>query len=307
MASVSITIGLAAFLAAAPGAARAEIVPQGSYRADALGRVEVLTERERLVAYSTEGGPCSVGPRRRVLEGEFQGQVLVGELTLCLRGASCPSVETLPLLALYSPEDRTLTAYVRPRAGCVAPVLGKGGMLVLRPEEEASLVHGRTSPMARLRTEKRNLAAAKAALEQGNRLLREKDWIGSAAEFERSITHDDRNWVAFFGLGTAWLMRGQALDAIEALTRARLLNASEPNIHYNLACAHSRLGDKKQALANLEQAVKLGFAMAEGSQDIELDRLLGSDPESFGTYLQLTQQAFAKNKASAGRRQQTGP
>jgi hypothetical protein len=39
----------------------------------------------------------------------------------------------------------------------------------------------------------------------------------------------------------------------------------------------------------------------------ELDRLLGSDAASHSKYMGLLQQAFANNKASAGRRQQTGP
>lgn len=312
MASVSRTIGLAALLAAAPGAANAQGVPPGSYQADALGRVELGTEKDRLVAYATDGGPCHFGSRTRVLEGELQGNVLVGQLTLCLKGTACPEVDTLPILALYSPEERSLTAYVRPQAGCEAPVLGKGGMVVLQPtapaaEPPAAPVRTGT-PVASLRTEKRNPRAAKDALERGNRMLVEKNWSGAATEFERSITHDDRSWVAFFGLGTALMKRGQPADAVEALNRARALNPREPNLHYTLACAHSRLGDKKQALTNLGQGVKLGLRLAEGTQDAELDKLLTSDPESLGPYVQLIQQAYANStKAPAGRRQQTGP
>jgi tetratricopeptide (TPR) repeat protein len=311
MASVSRTIGLAALIAAAPGAAaRAQAVPQGSYQADVLGRVEWGIEHERLVAHTVDGGLCRFQPQSPVLEGQLLGNVLVGQLTVCLEGASCPAVGTLPILAVYSSEDRTLTAYVRPQAGCQVPGLGKNGLLVLQPAQAVPvLAPGRGGPptIARLRTEKRNAEAAKEALERGNRLLGTKDWSGSATEFERSITHDDRNWVAFFGLGTARLMRGQANDAVDALSRARTLNPRESSIHYNLACAYSRLGDKQQALNSLGQAVKLGFAIPEGTQDAELDRLLGTDAAFFNRYLALIQQAVANNKASAGRRQQTGP
>jgi hypothetical protein len=311
MASVSRTIGLAALIAAAPGAASAQGVPPGSYQADVLGRVELGTEKERLVAYATDGGPCHFGSRTRVLEGELQGNVLVGQLTLCLKGPACPELEAVPILALYSPEERTLAAYVRPKAGCEAPVLGKGGLMVLRPavaEEPAAAPVRTGTPVASLRTEKRNPRAAKDALERGNRMLVEKNWSGAATEFERSITHDDKSWVAFFGLGTALMKRGQAADAVEALNRARALNPREPNLHYTLACAHSRLGDKKQALANFGQGVKLGLRIAEGSLDSELDKLLSSDPESIGPFVQLIQQAYANSaKAPAGRRQQAGP
>ncbi|HEX8539684.1 MAG TPA: hypothetical protein VF664_19630, partial [Cystobacter sp.] len=225
-------------------------MPQGSYQADAWGRVELSAEHERLVGYATDGGPCRLKPQSRVLEGHLQGGVLVGQLTLCLEGASCPQVGTLPLIALYSPEDRSLTAYVRPQAGCQVPGLGASGLLVLQPAQAGTVqapVRTGASAVARLRMEKRNAEAAKEALERGNRLLGAKEWSGSAAEFERSITYDDRNWVAFFGLGTAWLMRGQASDALDALNRARLLKPKEARIHYTLACAYGKLGDKTQA------------------------------------------------------------
>ncbi len=309
MTSVSRTIGLAALIAAAPVSAWAGVVLSGSYQADVLGRVEVSTERERLVAYATEGGACGSGRRRPVLEGEFQGNVLVGQLTVCLRGTSCPAEETLPILAFYSPVDRSLTAWVRPRKGCQSPVLGEEGLLLLLPAPAAvpAATQARTgvSSVARLRTEKRNPEAAKESLEKANRLLVElKDVSGSVAEFERSITHDDRNWVAFFGLGTAQLMRRQASEAIDALLRARNLNAREPSIHYHLACAYSQLADKPRAMESLRQAVKLGYALAEGSfQDDDLDRLLGSEPEFMG----LANQAVVNCKNPAGRRQQTGP
>jgi hypothetical protein len=309
MMSVSRTIGLAALLAAAPVSAWAGVVLSGSYQADVLGRVEVSTERERLVVYATEGGACGFERRRPVLEGEFQGHVLVGQLTLCLKGASCPAEDTLPILAFYSPLDRSLSAWVRPRQGCQSPGLGAEGLLLLQPAPEAApaapQARAGASSVARLRTEKRNPEAAKESLEKANRLLvGMKDVRGSVAEFERSITYDDRNWVAFFGLGTAQLMLRQAPEAVDALVRARNLNAREPSIHYHLACAYSQLDDKPRAMESLRQAVKLGYAIAQGSfQDDDLDRLLGSEPE----YLGLANQAVVNYKNPAGRRQQTGP
>ncbi|HEX8440988.1 tetratricopeptide repeat protein [Archangium sp.] len=309
MTSVSRTIGLAALLAAVPVSAWAGVALSGSYQADVLGRVEVRTERERLVAYPTEGGACGLERRRPVLEGEFQGHVLVGRLTLCVQGDSGPAEDTLPILAFYSPVDRSLTAWVRLREGRPSPGLGAEGLLLLQPAPEAvpAAPQARTgaASVARLRTEKRNPEAAKESLEKANKLLvGMKDVKGSVAEFERSITHDDRNWVAFFGLGTAQLMLRQAPEAIEALVRARHLNAREPSIHYHLACAYSQLADKPRAMESLRQAVKFGYASADGSfQDEDLDGLLGSEPE----YLGLANQAVVNSKNPAGRRQQTGP
>jgi hypothetical protein len=312
MTSVSRTIGLAAFVAAAPGSAWAGVTLSGSYQADGLGRVELSTEGERIQVRATEAGACGLAPRSPVLEGELQGNVLVGKLTVCLRGASCPATETLPLLAFYNPVDHSLTGFVRPRAGCQSPMLGKSGLVLLRPASEPSPevaaapapVRAGPSSLSRLRTEKRDPVAAKEALDKANRLLGAKDWRGSVAEFERSITLDDRNWVAFFALGTVHLMQGQAGDAIEALERARALNKREPRIPYHLACAHIRLGDKQRAMELLRQAVKLGYAISESSQqDDELERLLGSDVE----FVALTTQAVENYKSPAGRRPQMGP
>ena len=311
MTSASRTIGLAAFVAAAPGSAWAGVSLSGSYQAGELGRVELSTQGERLVGRASEAGVCGLAPRSPVLEGEFQGNVLVGKLTLCLQGPSCPATDTVALVAFYSPVDHTLTAFVQPRAGCQSLMLGKSGLFLLQPASEAPAAAAPVAParsggssVASLRTEKRNPEAAKEALEKGNRLLGTKDLSGSVAEFERSIFLDDHNWVAFFGLGTAHLMGGQAQDAIAALMRARALNPREPSIPYHLACAYSQLGDKRRALESLRQAVKLGFAIPESSrQDTELDRLLGSDVE----YVALTNQAVENYRSPAGRRPQTGP
>jgi tetratricopeptide (TPR) repeat protein len=307
MTSVSRTIGLAALLAAAPGTAWAGVILSGSYQADGLGRVALSTEGERLVVRATEGGACKLAPRSPVLEGELQGNVLVGRLTVCLRGASCPETETLPLLAFYSPVDHTLTGFVRPREGCQSPMLGRSGLLLLQPAPEPAAAPGPVRPgasLSRLRTEKRDPVAAKQALDTANQLLGAKDWDGAVAEFERSITLDDRSWVAFFALGTVHVKRNRAPEAIEALERARALNKQVPGIAYQLACAHVRLGDKQRAMALLRQAVKLGYAIAESSQqDDELERLLGSEVE----FVILTTQAVENYRLAAGRRMQTGP
>lgn len=312
MTSVSRTIGLAAFIAAAPGTAWAGVTLSGSYQADGLGRVALRVEGERVVVRATEPGACDLANGSPVVEGEFQGNVLVGKLTVCLRGPSCPDTETLPLVAFYSPVDHSLTGFARPREGCQSPMLGRSGLLLLQPAPEpdpgtlaaAASGNGGTSSLLRLRTEKRDPVAAKQALDKANRLLAAKDWSGAVAEFERSITLDDRSWVAFFALGTVHVKRNRAPEAIEALERARALNKRVPGIAYQLACAHVRLGDKQRAMELLRQAVKLGYAIAESSQqDDELERLLGSDVE----FAILTTQAVENYKIAAGRRTQMGP
>ncbi|HSP81906.1 MAG TPA: hypothetical protein VLQ93_25520, partial [Myxococcaceae bacterium] len=127
---------------------------------------------------------------------------------------------------------------------------------------------------------------------------------GAVTWFERSLSHDDSNWVTFFSLGTAHLVGGQAREAISALERARELNARNPDIPYHLACAYALLRDKSASLAHLRQAVDLGYAIPGGMfPEPALDQFLGSEAE----YLGLANRAVENYKAAAGRRQPSGP
>ncbi len=63
-----------------------------------------------------------------------------------------------------------------------------------------------------------------------------------------------RVWLA---LGLCHRRTGRIDLAIEALDTALAADSDEPLIRYNLACYHSVAGDKRQALAFLEQALAL--------------------------------------------------
>ena len=59
------------------------------------------------------------------------------------------------------------------------------------------------------------------------------------------------------GLGRCHKRTGRIDLAIAALERAMAADSDEPLIRYNLACYHSAAGDKRHALAYLEQALAL--------------------------------------------------
>ncbi|MET0403613.1 MAG: hypothetical protein ABW123_14475 [Cystobacter sp.] len=312
MVSASRTFGLlACVVAAAPGARGAETVPQGKYQADIWGKIDLGLEDGRLVGHATAGNPCGFAQNFTVLEGALQGRVLVGQYSVCLQGGKeCPRVQVLPVLGFYNPEEGSLTAFVRTQKGCLSPVLGQEGLVVLRsPEALTASVEAaaRANPASGGRTSKRNPEGAKTALERGERLLRERKWSDSVIEFERSIALGEQSWVVYFGLGTAQLMRHQIGDSIASLRRAQDANRREPSIAYHLACAHSRLGDKQQALFFLEQAVRLGYALNEGTQDPGLEGLLASDPLTVNDYSQNIRQAFKNAQEPARRRQAQRP
>ena len=302
------TLRLAVLLsvAAAPAAHAAEAPPQGSYQAELLGRVDVSTDRERLVAVATEGGPCHFPRGQRVLEGELQGHVLMGQLTLCLEGPDCPATQTLAVLAIYTPEDKSLTAYVRPPDKCKAPGVGSGGLMVLQPATETA---PRPLPEpARPRPDKRNPTVARAALKRGNELMGKKEWKSAIDEFQASVDNDP-TWPAYYSLGTAWLMGNEPVKALDALQQARHLKGDSPGLHYYLACAYAGLNDKEQALQSMERAVNNGLKLPDGGWDRKLDALLATDPGTFSRYQQLKQTVVSNfdTKGPAGKRPPPGP
>ena len=75
--------------------------------------------------------------------------------------------------------------------------------------------------------------------------------LGKVAELE------PENCEVLLALGWCQKRVGRIDLAIEALERALEADHEEPLIRYNLACYHSVAGDKRQALAYLEQALAL--------------------------------------------------
>ena len=291
-----------ALLVIVPGAVRAEGLPKGSYQADAWGRVELSTDQNRVVGYSAEGQPCGLAPRAKVLEGEWQGRVLVGQFTVCLKGGTCPLQASLPVIAFHDPKDGTVTTYVRPQAGCEVPGTHEG-RVVLYPLGLAAEGPGTGGALGR--PLKRNPEAAKQSLDKGDQLMKEKNWAAAAVELERSVALNEQSWAALLSLGTARVMLNQPTEAIAALNRARAINKREPLIYYQLACAYSRQADKKQAMAHLEQAVQLKLALDPDPEDEGLGRVLGGDLGLSARYVSLMQQAA--HNAAVGRRPSPGP
>lgn len=286
MVSVLRLLSLAALLSAASlqtAAAQAggPPVPSGVYQADGLGRLELGVEGERLSAVTLEPGGCGFERHRRVLHGVVQGQVLVGTLTLCLEGSSpqgeqCPRTWRQPLLAFFNPKDQTLAARVRLPPGCRSPVL-QGTLLQLQPSASVRRVERQPAePRSNPEAAQRALIQAQQEMEAGN-------LAQATLLFEESVEYDERNWLTYLGLGTAWLSQERARPAAEALAQALALSPSPsfvPNIHYQLASAYSQLRNQERALHHLREAVKGGYTLPLATPpDKALEELLGGSPE----------------------------
>jgi tetratricopeptide (TPR) repeat protein len=279
MASASLTIQLALALCILPVLAWAGPAPSGSYRADPLGRLVLTTEGEHVTGRLAAGGACGFPDAHPVLEGQFEGQVLVGTLTLCQTGEACAPQERYPILAIFHAADGSLVTQVRLREGCQSPALPRGSSrLVFQPEVAqapvAAAEPGSASFVARKR-EKRNQEVSKQALLRGVTLMRRQDYVGAAEQFTSSIVYDESNWAAYHGLGAVRLRQGQVRVAIEMLEKAHALNRRSPDILYTLACAYARAGERTRAKELLGQAVRHGYQLRqEALEGEELQGLL---------------------------------
>ncbi|MFZ5469375.1 MAG: tetratricopeptide repeat protein [Myxococcota bacterium] len=295
---------LAAWLPAASWAATPTL--SGLYRAQEAGVLLFTTEDDRVSGKYVSGGACAFEADQRIIEGRFEGNVLVGSVLLCQTGAACPP-KVYPWLAVYHPVSGTLFGEVKLDAACTSPALAGTRLLVsaLAAGERPSagkLSGSSAALIAKKKSNgKKNLELHKDALLKGKRLLEAGDFAGAAQQFAVGISYNESNWTAYFGLGVAEFKRGNVLKAIASYERARELarnvRQNEADISYNLACAHSRLGDKKAALAHLKSAVKQGFSLPEAmSSDADLIRLFQDDPE----FKKLVAQAWSLKARKGG-------
>jgi tetratricopeptide (TPR) repeat protein len=137
-------------------------------------------------------------------------------------------------------------------------------------------------------------------------LMQKNDFAGAVHYFEQALACGDQV-VLYQGIGVAQLNRDVPDEAMAALEKARDLAArahqEDPQIHYNLACAYVRLGDKAAAIQALQKAVALGFA---DPTQLATDRdlaLLREEPE----FKKVVETAWSLKDRQHGRDQPQGP
>lgn len=282
-------IGLASPLLWPSAALGQEALLPGPYLAGELGAVELRAEEGRVLGVHQGGGACSFQQGERILEGQLEGNVLVGTVTLCQSGSGCGQ-QSYPLLAFLDPASRTLVADIKLTPSCSSPALqGSRLWLTPAPEQERRVdppIAEAASLVAKQKLgPKRSEELVQKAVRQGNRLLELGDPEGAAVQFELGLSYDEESWPAQLGLGRAAIELGQIEKAIWALERARELarasgKANHSSIYYYLACAHSRIPDRKSALSHLRRAVKLGYLLPRAQEvDPRLAKIVGAAPE----------------------------
>jgi hypothetical protein len=306
MAPASFITGLAVAFFLAPALAVAGPALSGTFQADSSVSLELTTEGERVTGTLAEGSACRLEAQRGVmLEGEFQGTVLVGTLTLCQTGDKCEAVQAYPFLGFYSEEDQALVAHVRLDEGCQSPAV-KGGRFVIVPARKEPADSLTPISSAAELIAKRNVPKsgdeAKKALDRGKQLYKEGRYSQAVQQFEISLYHDDGNgnWPAYMGRGSSKLKLGRVNEGLKDLEKALKLKPRDPNIFYMLACAWGQKGDKKKALDYLDRAVKEGYALFEFIEgDPELTKFLAQEAK-FQELVERSKKQQTQPRGTAG-------
>ena len=92
---------------------------------------------------------------------------------------------------------------------------------------------------------------------QGEALRSLERYVDAIAPLRKVAELEPENVQVLLALGWCHKRTGRIDLAIEALETALAADHEEPLIRYNLACYHSVAGDKRHALAYLEQALVL--------------------------------------------------
>lgn len=227
---------LAAVLGAGPAfaavpllASRARWGPKGVLTWQALN--------EHVLGRAGESNPCGFQAGRAVVDAAWEGDVLVGRLTLC---TSCGE-RTLPYLGVHVAANGTVVADVSLVPGCDSPGL-ENGRLILAPLAEPV---GRR-PLTR-------------HLEAGEKQLTLRRGKAARDEFQKALAANEDPGKAWQGLGLAAVLLGDEAGAVAAYEKARTF-APGVLLSYNLACAQARLGRIDEALASLSDSIDRGLA-----------------------------------------------
>lgn len=104
-----------------------------------------------------------------------------------------------------------------------------------------------------------NPKAAMTLVSDGLNLVKENKFQEAIDKFSQATSKDQNNDQAWGNLGAAYVAMGRHNDAIEPSIKAATLNPNNPFWHLNLAETYSVMGDKKNALGELEAAMNNGF------------------------------------------------
>ncbi len=235
----------------------------GTYSGHELGQLQLSTSPSgEVTGRAKRGGACSFKPDTPVLSGTWQGDVLVGHLTVCLSGTKCPDEKKVPFLALW--HQGSLVGDVKLSPGCSSPALPDRRLELTPAGADEKPGHGQSAEQLakRTMTEREREAYLSKLLASGVESLNNHEWRQAKRTFESAMEDGADNSLTNMGLGVALVRLGDSQKGIETLARAAQLAKAEKNTavlgqsYFNLACAWATLGKQPEALNNLKLAAR---------------------------------------------------
>ncbi|AKQ67120.1 Tetratricopeptide repeat domain protein [Myxococcus hansupus] len=267
-----------------------------SYQGDGYGAVSMRVQGDRLTGTAT-GGPCGFEPDTEVLSGEFQDNVLVGQLLLCQVGPQCEPRVHQSALVVFNPEDGAMTALFRLKDGCRSPSLKNDAFLLLRPlshEADATEPPVRPASAVALSDGAGSSAAQVAAglgrqgevppLEEGQRQLASGNAAVAQRHFELALERDPRNASAVVGLGASQLALNDVGRAVRTLEAGRGL--ARADVQFWLAYAYHREGNRVRAREALRKAFEMGWTPAGRTSEAAPEQALREDIKDLDSLMQ---------------------
>ena len=112
-----------------------------------------------------------------------------------------------------------------------------------------------------LAAERLNPQLANISIAIGDAYVRLLQWDKAQAAYERALTLDEDNALAFQGLSTVHQRRGRNQETVDAALNAVSLLHRLPVAHYNLGVAMARSGESARAIVAFETALRFQPSM----------------------------------------------
>ncbi len=242
--------------------ASAAPVLSGVYHVGSIGLVEFELQNNETVGRYRAGGECAFTPQDVVVRGVFQGNVFIGQVTLCQSGAGCPTSESFPMLGFWRNDQ--MLAQIKFAPGCMSKATDNSQLLfVPATVEDKKALESSGSAASVASKNKPSSAMVEDAIREGQKLNNEGKYAQARRQFDLAISGDESNFAAWYGLGTALLGLTEfvgAADHLERSIRNAPPTASREVVgmaYFNLGLAYTQLNRKAPALKSLRESARL--------------------------------------------------
>ncbi len=241
----------------------------GVYHVGSAGLIEFGVQNNEVVGRYRAGGECGFAPDDLVVRGSFDGNVFVGQVTLCQTGSGCPATQSFPMLGFWRGDQ--MLAQIKFEAGCSSKATDNAQLLFTpATAEDKKLLE--TTPVA-----PKKPRSIDDAYREGSKLLSSGDYSRARLQFDFVVNTDSSNWVGWWGLGRTLVGLKEFQMGSEDLERA--FRQAPPGANkellwqasFDLGVAYAQLGKKGPAMKALREAARMMPADQLGAFESEPD------------------------------------